>query len=113
MRLKLVLLASFIAALVGVGSTTAIILLVFSSFKPVSTPGLAAVATYLIPLLAILLAAVFVYRHTARRRRLQAIMTVLISLLLTFGIFLVLSFVTAPKLNDQAPPVSEPPRNAG
>lgn len=113
MRLKLVLLASLIAALVGVGLTTAIILLLFSSLRPVGAPGLLVLSTYSIPMLAVLLAAIFVYRHTARRRRLQAILTVLISLVLTVGIFLVLSFATAPTLKDQTPPISEPPRNAG
>ena len=47
MRLKLVLLASLIAALVGVGSTSAIILLVFSSLNPASAPGILLALTYL------------------------------------------------------------------
>ena len=112
MRLKLVLICSLIAALIGVGSTSAIILLVFSSLNPVTSAGWAALSAYLIPLLSILVAAYFVYRHTARRRRLQAILTALISLLLTFAIFLLFSIITAPKLTPTSPP-AEPPRNVG
>ncbi len=112
MRLKLVFICSLIAAIVGVGSTTAIILFAFSSLKPVAAPGWVVLSTYLIPLLAILFAAIFVYRHTARRRRLQAVLTALISLLLTFGIFLLFSIISAPRLNPTSPPV-DTPRNVG
>ena len=110
MRLKLVLISSLIAAIVGAGSTTLIILLVFS--KPVTTPGLLALSTYLLPVASILLAAIFVYRHTARRRRLQAALTALISLLLTVGIFLLVSILSAPRVK-QLPPPTEAPRNVG
>lgn len=110
MRLKLVLICSLIAAAVGVGSSTAIILLVLTSLKPVT--GWLALLTYLIPLLAILVAAIFVYRHTARRRRLQAALTAIISLLLTFCMFLLLSILSAPRLQPTSPP-AEPPRNVG
>lgn len=112
MRLKLVLISSIIAAVVGVGSTTAIILFVFSSLKPITAPGFLVVSTYLIPMLAILLASIFVYRHTARRRKLQAVLTALIALLLTFGIFLLFSVITARSL-DELPPQPNPQRNVG
>ena len=112
MRLKLVLLSSLIAAIVGVGSTTAIILLGFGAFRPTSASGLLVLATYLMPLVAILLAAIFVYRHTARRRRLQAILTALISLLLTFGILLMFSILSKPTL-QQSPPPTQAPTNVG
>ena len=110
MRLKLVLISSLIAAIVGAGSTSLIILLLFS--KPVTTPGLLVLSTYLLPVGSILLAAIFVYRHTARRRRLQAALTALISLLLTFGIFLLVSILSAPTFK-QLPPPTEAPRNVG
>lgn len=109
MRLKLVLLCSLLAAIVGVGSTAAIVMLGFSSLKPTGSPGVLAFLAYLLPVLTTLLAAIFVYRHTARRRRLQAALTVIISVILTVGIFLVLSFITKPELNDQAPPPSQTP----
>jgi hypothetical protein len=41
------------------------------------------IALYVIPLVFITLAAVFVYRHTARRRKLQVLVCVLLSITLT------------------------------
>jgi hypothetical protein len=95
MRLKLVFISSLVAAAVGAGSSIAIILSVFSSLKPISTPGLVVLATFMLPALVTLLAAIFVYRHTARRRKLQAAMTVIISLILTIAFFVIGSIVTA------------------
>jgi hypothetical protein len=95
MRLKLVILASLIAAIVGAGSAIAIILFTFASLEPVRTPGMLAVSTYLLPMLTTLLAAVFVYRHTARRRKLQAALTVLVTLLLSLAFFVCASILTS------------------
>src|SRR5882672_11866013 len=107
MRLKLVLISALIAALVGAGGAIAIILSVFSSFKPVTAPGLLVVSTYLLPTIATILASVFVYRHTARRRRLQAALTAIIALLLTIAIFVVASIMTAHRQPAQPQPGSE------
>jgi hypothetical protein len=106
MRLKLVFVASLLAAIVGAGSAIAIILWVFSSLKPVTTPGLLVLSIYLLPGLATLLAAVFVYRHTARRRKLQAALTALISVALTLAIFVFATLYTARR--EPAPPVTPP-----
>jgi predicted neutral ceramidase superfamily lipid hydrolase len=95
MRLKLVLISAVIAAVVGAGSAIAIILSVFSSLRPITTPGLLVLSTYLLPILATLLASIFVYRHTARRRRLQAVLTAIITLVLTIMLFLLASILTA------------------
>jgi hypothetical protein len=104
MRLKLVLISSLVAAIVGAGSVIAIILAVFSSLKPITAPGLFVVASYLLPTTATLLASMFVYRHTARRRRLQAGLTALIALLLTILFLLVASIVTARREPTQPQP---------
>ncbi|MGI9068442.1 MAG: hypothetical protein ACR2HX_18815 [Pyrinomonadaceae bacterium] len=103
MRLKLVFVSSVVAAIVGAGCAIAIILYVFSSLNPIAAPGLLVLATFLLPAGAILLATIFVYRHTARRRKLQATLTVIISLILTIAFFLVGSIVTAP-INHIGPP---------
>lgn len=95
MRLKLVLISSLVAAIIGAGSAIAIILFVFSSLRPITRPGLLVVSTYLLPTVATLLASMFVYRHTARRRRLQALLTAIITLVLTLSIFVLASIVTA------------------
>ena len=104
MRLKLVLISSLVAAIVGAGSAIAIIVSVFSSLHPITTPGLLVVSTYLLPVLTTLLASIFVYRHTARRRRLQAILTAIIALLLIILLFIVASMVTARRTPIQPQP---------
>ena len=110
MRLKLVLISSVLAAIVGTGSAVAIILSAFSSLKPMTTPGLLVFSTFLLPSLATLLAALFVYRHTARRRKLQAALTALIALLLTLAIFVLASIYTARR--ESLPPTPQtPPTN--
>jgi hypothetical protein len=94
MRLKLVLAASAVAALVGAGSCIALVLGVFSA-KALSSPGLLVLATLLLPVAAIVFSSIFVYRHTARRRKLQAFLTTLIATLLTLGLFVLASILTA------------------
>ena len=95
MRLKLVFISSVVAATVGAGCAIAIILSVFSSLKPITAPGLFVLATFLLPAGAMLVATIFVYRHTARRRKLQAALTVIISLILTIAFFVIGSMVTS------------------
>jgi hypothetical protein len=111
MRLKLVLISSLIAAIVGAGSVITIILLAFSSLKPITAPGLLVASTYLLPALATLLASIFVYRHTARRRKLQAVLTAIIALLLTIAVFVAASIMTAHREPLQPQPGSQ--RNVG
>ena len=87
MRLKLVIGASSLAAIAGAGSCIAIVQAVFSSLTPVAKPGLLVIATFLLPAVAITVASIFVYRHTARRRKLQAFLTVLVATLLSICFF--------------------------
>lgn len=109
MRLKLVLIASLLAAVLGAGSSIAIILAVFSNLHPIRSPSLLVLATFLLPLGTCLLASIFVYRHTARRRRLQAVLTAMLSILLGLAAFIVASIVTAPLEPIQPPPLQERP----
>ena len=108
MRLKLVLMSSLIAAVAGAGAATGIIVSVFSSLKPITRPGVLVVSTYLLPFSAILLASIFVYRHTARRRKLQAILTATLSILLTILIFIIASIATARRVPIQPEPRPQP-----
>ena len=102
MRLKLVVITSLLAAVVGAGSCIALVLGVFSR-QALTRPGLLVASTFLLPLATIIIAAVFVYRHTARRRRLQAFLTLVLATLLTVSIFVVTSILTARR--DQGDPV--------
>jgi small-conductance mechanosensitive channel len=67
-------------------------------------------ATYLLPVLATLLASIFVYRHTARRRKLQAVLTAFISLVLTISFFVLAAIITTRRAPLQPP---APQRNVG
>ncbi|MDQ2938388.1 MAG: hypothetical protein M3R67_12910, partial [Acidobacteriota bacterium] len=58
--------------------------------------------------LTVLLATVFVYRHTARRRKLQAVITTLIALLITIALFVLASIYTSRR--QTLPPQPGPQR---
>lgn len=105
MRLRLVLAASLLAAIVGAGSCIALVLGVFS-VKALSSPGLLVTATLLLPLGTIIFASIFVYRHTARRRRLQALLTAILATVLTLGLFVCASILSA-RWNPQVPKSGE------
>ena len=93
MRLKLVIAASVLAALAGAGVCIALVLGVFS-VKALSNPGLLVTSTLLLPIATITFASIFVYRHTARRRKLQAFLTAILAILLTLAFFIAASIVT-------------------
>jgi chromate transport protein ChrA len=107
MRLKLIISASLLAAVLGAGACTAILLAFFSSLRISSSPGLLVVSTFVLPTAAIVFASVFVYRHTSRRRKLQAVMTALLSIILTISFFVIASIVTS-KRSDVPPPPTSP-----
>lgn len=109
MRLKLVIAASLIAAVAGAGSCIALVLGVFS-VKVLSSPSLLAAATLLLPILTIVFASIFVYRHTARRRKLQAFLTAILATLLTLSIFILASILTS--RNEPADPTEAGPHIA-
>jgi purine-cytosine permease-like protein len=92
MRWKLLLLASLLATLVGAGATLGIVFGLLGSTRRL-VPDLAVIGTLLIPLAAIAAASIFVYRHTARRRRLQAMATALLATILTLTIFIMSSMI--------------------
>ena len=94
MRLRLVLAASVLAAIVGAGSCIALVLGVFS-VKALSSPDLLVTSTLLLPTGAIIFASIFVYRHTARRRRLQALLTAILATVLTLALFISASILSS------------------
>ena len=92
MRWKLLIITSAAAALVGVGGSAGLLYLLTGSAAPARQPGLAALGPLLFPLAVIAFACVFVYRHTARRRKTQAAATAVISLALTLAVFFAATF---------------------
>lgn len=81
MRWKLLAIASLAAAVVGAGLFVALASLL--SAYDLRPPFWLGAATLVLPLASITYAAIFVYRHTARRRKLQAALTAALSILLT------------------------------
>jgi hypothetical protein len=88
MRLKLVLLAALLGTLLGAGAPIAIFAATmgWSAFYPArfgyQTDTWLTLLMYLPPLLTAIFAGFFVYRHTARHRKLQAIITGLLVIIL-------------------------------
>ena len=87
MRWKLLILTSLLAAIAGVGLALVVILGFYGSLKSLSTHELSLTLTFAIPLAATAFAGFFTYRHTARRRKLQTLLGVLFTLLLSVAGF--------------------------
>ena len=109
MRPKLVLAVSLLAALGGAGSCIAIVFAVFSSFNPVGQPGLLVIGTLLLPLGAIVFGSVFVYRHTARKRKLQAFLTAILATMLTLTLLVTAAILSSRRNNVKPPEGLQPP----
>ncbi len=108
MRWKLLVLVSFVAALLALGLWSAITIAVFGSARALARNDWLLLLTAIVPLAIAAYSGVFVYRHTARRRKTQAALTVILSLLLTLGTYLTASLmfpnrlvITPPLLNGR------------
>ena len=105
LRWKLLIVAPVLAAVVGAGACAAAARLL-SNHGGGALPVWAAVAALVAPLACVVYASVFVYRHTARRRTLQAAATALLASLLTLAALLVGSLLSgrrAPELVPTSP----------
>jgi len=94
MRWKLLILASLTAAIAGVSLALVVILGFYGSLRDLATHDLPFILTLAIPLVVIGFAGFFVYRHTARRRKLQTALAVLLTLFLTVAAFALGSILT-------------------
>ena len=84
-RWKLLIITSLCAALIGAGGDLALAYWLQSRSHPLPTLPTFITWGIIIPLILVTLAGIFVYRHTARRRKLQATATVLLSIILTLA----------------------------
>ncbi|HEX8649407.1 MAG TPA: hypothetical protein VF708_01095 [Pyrinomonadaceae bacterium] len=103
MRWKLLLIASLLATLVGAGATLGIIIGILGSPAQYTAPDVAVLGTLVIPVAAITFASIFVYRHTARRRKLQAMATALLATILTLTVFILSSMLTSKSVPETPP----------
>jgi hypothetical protein len=89
LRWKLVVITSLVAALVGVGVTV----VTLAALRNVSLrePYFTLLTSRFTPLLYVVptnvIASIFVYRHTARRRKLQAAITTLLALVMALALY--------------------------
>jgi hypothetical protein len=91
MRWKLLVIASVAAAFLGCGLWSALVISVFGNARTLARNDWLLLATMILPVAIAFYSGVFVYRHTARRRKTQATITVIFALLLTLGTYLVAS----------------------
>jgi len=110
MRWKLLLTASFVATIVGAGVPLGIVLGFPNAASRIAEPYNLVIGTLLIPVLAITAASIFVYRHTARRRQFQAMLTVLLATFLTLTVLLFSSVLLSKPAPETEP---APRRNVG
>ena len=98
MRWKLLGLVSVIAALLGVALWSTMTILAFGSARAMARNDWILLGSLAIPLAFTVFGAIFVYRHTAHRRKTQAVMATVLTLLLTAAIYLVASTVFVSRL---------------
>lgn len=112
MRWKLMFVAALVSGIAGTGLTLALIGAFIGYANPLGAHAsgafdFVALGALLIPLVAVALASVFVYRHTARRRKLQALVTAAVALVFTLTFFILGS--TFFSRRHPAPSYSTPP----
>ena len=98
MRWKLLGLVSVIAALLGVALWSAVTIAAFGSARAMARNDGVLLGSLVIPIAVTVFGALFVYRHTAYRRKSQAVMTTLLTLLLTAGTYFVASTLFTSRL---------------
>ena len=96
MRLKLILIVSLVAAIVGAGTSIIIIITLGSFVRSMDSSfsyrshGWLGFVQLVPALVTAFLAGMFVYRHTARRRKLQAVLTIALVLFLSVAAQIIL-----------------------
>ena len=91
MRWKLILLTSLAAAIISLGLWSAFAIGIFGSARAMARSDVVLLCSLIIPLAVVAYGSIFVYRHTASQRKLQAAITILLALVLTAASYLVAS----------------------
>jgi hypothetical protein len=103
LRWKLLIVVPMLAALIGAGACAAAARLLSNSGGG-ALPVWAAVVALVAPIACVVYASIFVYRHTARRRTLQAAATALLASLLTLTALLLGSLLSGRRTPEQLQP---------
>jgi len=99
MRWKLVVLASLAAAVFGIVLWSLFAIIFFGTARELARHDLTLGLSVLIPLALTAYAGIFVYRHTARRRKTQAAATIALALLLAPIFYLAASSIFPDRLD--------------
>ena len=91
MRWRLLVIISFAAAVVACGLWSTLAIAFFGSARELARHDWFLLASAAVPIVFIVYAGVFAYRHTARRRKTQATITAILALFLTIGFYLAAS----------------------
>ena len=91
MRWRLLVITSFAAAVVACGLWSTVAISLFGSAGELARHDWFLLASVALPLVFTVYAGVFAYRHTARRRKTQAMITAVLALFLTIGFYLAAS----------------------
>lgn len=91
MRWKLLVLVSVVAAILAVGLWSAITIVVFGSARVMAQNDWLLLCGLVIPLGVALFSGFFVYRHTAKRRKLQAVLAAIFVAVLTLATYVIAS----------------------
>src|SRR5437588_12762889 len=83
MRWRLLVLVSVVAALVAAGVWCLLMMIIFGSVRPIQPHDSLLLASAVVPLGMSVFAGIFIYRHTSRKRKTQASVAVLLTLLLS------------------------------
>ena len=98
MRWKLLFLLSIIAALLAVALWSVFAIAIFGSARVMAQDALSLAGSFLIPVAVAAYSAVFAYRHTARRRKTQAILTFALVWIFSASFYLIASQIFREKL---------------
>jgi hypothetical protein len=99
MRWKLLVLVSLVAALLALGLWSAVVIAVFGSARILPQNYWLLVCSLVIPLGITSYAGVFVYRHTAKRRKLQALIAIVMVVVLTAASYLIASRIVVSRFS--------------
>jgi len=89
MRWKLLVFASIIAAILSVALWSMFAIIIFGSARVMAQEDWRLLCSLVIPLGVLALASTFVYRHTSKRRKLQAFLATIFTFVLTLVFYVV------------------------
>ena len=98
MRWKLLVITSFAAAFLGFSLWSGVAIGLFGNARSLGRHDWLLLSSAIGPLAIAAFAGFFLYRHAARRRKTHAVVTTLLTLLLTAGVYLVASQLFPDKL---------------